>query len=76
MNISISMYKLMFWVNIVLMLNYEVSFISRRGYNFFIINLDWFIYIETLVNWVKLDPPKQQKEVIMKKDLVSVELFV
>ena len=32
--------------------------------------------IVTLVNWVKLHPPKQQKEVITKKDLVSVELFV
>ena len=34
------------------------------------------VYNVTLVDWVKLDPAKQQKEVIMKKDLVSVELFV
>ena len=33
------------------------------------------VYIITLVNWVKLDPRKQQKEVIMKKDLVSVEFI-
>ena len=33
------------------------------------------VYIVTLVNWVKLDPRKQQKEVIMKKDLVSVEFI-
>ena len=34
------------------------------------------VYIVTLVNWVKLDPPKQQKEVITKKDLLSAGLFV
>ena len=39
-------------------------------------NKFWLVYIVTLVNWVKLDPPKQHKEVITKKDLVSVELFV
>ena len=34
------------------------------------------VYNVNLVDWVKLDPAKQQKDVIMKKDLVSVELFV
>ena len=30
-------------------------------------NKFWLVYIIILVNWVKLDPPKQQKEVITKK---------
>ena len=34
------------------------------------------VYNVTLVDWVKLDPAKQQKEIMMKKDFVSVELFV
>ena len=34
------------------------------------------VYNVTLVDWLKLDPARQQKEVIMRKDLVSLELFV
>ena len=64
----------MFGVNIVLVWNYEISFISRLDCTFY--NKFRLVYIIILIKRGKLGSAKQEKEVIIKKGLVSLELFV
>ena len=52
-----------------------MKFYSLADEAIFFNNKFRLVYNVNLVDWVKLDPAKQQKEVTMKKDLVSLELF-